>query len=83
MNTEPKRKETGAFIGSIIIVILLVIVAIYFWKNEIEKQRERAVQSEQIQKQNESAAEALQAIENELSAPEPNIVSSPNATTTK
>jgi len=33
---EPETKSNGALLGSIVIVLILVIVGIYFWKISIE-----------------------------------------------
>ncbi len=34
---EPEKKSKGALIGSIIIIVILVIGAIYIWQTEIKK----------------------------------------------
>lgn len=34
---EPEQKSNGALIGSIIIIIILVIGGIYFWKNSLKE----------------------------------------------
>ncbi len=85
MNTEPNKEGVGAFIGSIIIVTILLVGAVYFFHSEIIRKQEEAKKEEQIKAENLRQAAILEAIENQLSQPEPDYIQELNksATSTK
>lgn len=37
MPTQPEKSSTGALIGSIIVIIILILGAIYFWGGKLNK----------------------------------------------
>lgn len=61
---EPEKKSSGAFVGLVIIILILVIGGIYMWMSNEEKLE---VQENQTQEQagalNDQDANALDALE--------------------
>ncbi|MEK7088681.1 MAG: hypothetical protein AAB913_00955 [Patescibacteria group bacterium] len=64
---EPEEKKSnGAFIGSIIIIIILIIGGIYIWQSKVKNVLEKkSVQSENVTPMD---ANALNALEQDLNA---------------
>lgn len=60
---EPEKKSNGAFVGLIVIIIILVIGGIYIWqsnKNVTELTTESQIQSEPVTDQDSAALNALE-----------------------
>ncbi|MEK7080835.1 MAG: hypothetical protein AAB902_00330 [Patescibacteria group bacterium] len=60
---EPEKKSNGAFIGLIVIIIILVVGGIYIWvsnKNATEKMKETQAQLKTVTSQDSAALDALE-----------------------
>lgn len=67
---EPEKKSNGAFIGSIIIIIILIIGGIYIWQAKMKTALEKKAQIEsEIQMQ----ANELDALEQDINAVDINV----------
>ena len=58
---EPEKKSNGAFIGLIVIIIILVIGGIYMWQLNQKTLEEKKVQSENVTAQDTTELDSLQA----------------------
>jgi hypothetical protein len=59
---EPEKKSNGAFIGLIVIIIILILGGIYIWitnKNAAEKIKSTQAESQAVTNQNATALDAL------------------------
>ena len=60
---EPEKKSNGAFIGLIVIIIILILGGIYIWESNQkmqEKLQAEQTQSDNINNQDATALDALQ-----------------------
>ena len=60
---EPEKKSNGAFLGLIVIIIILVVGGIYIWisnKKAAEKMKETQAQLETVTSQDSAALDALE-----------------------
>lgn len=60
---EPETKSNGAFVGLVIIIIILVLGGIYVWrsnKNNLEKIKQTRIQAEAVTSQDSAALDALE-----------------------
>ncbi|MEK7652547.1 MAG: hypothetical protein AAB334_01200 [Patescibacteria group bacterium] len=56
----PQTKSTGAIIGSIIIILVLIIGGLYFWgKQIVEKETQASITPEQILSETDTALDSL------------------------
>ena len=56
---EPEKKSNGAFLGLIIIIVVLVAGGIYIWLSN-QKAAEELLQSETVTNQDSAALDALE-----------------------
>ncbi len=76
---EPDKKTNGAFIGLIIIIVILIVGAIYIWitnKNSTDKIQNTEARSEVG---NNQAAAALDALDNDIGTTDTNVSSDVNS----
>jgi flagellar biogenesis protein FliO len=73
-NTQPTQQGSGAFIGSLIIVLALVGLAIYFIHDEQAQRQAGVVQAQKIREENAANAAILESIEAQLGTPEPDYI---------
>lgn len=60
---EPEKKSNGAFIGLIVIIIILIVGGIFIWisnKNAAEKLKAEQAQYEAVNNQDAAALDALE-----------------------
>lgn len=59
---EPEKKSNGAFIGLIVIIIILIVGGVYIWQsNKAEKTDQNQNQSETITNQDSDQLDNLEA----------------------
>lgn len=63
---ETEKKSNGAFVGLIIIIIILVIGGIYIWMSKKEIVQPQQLNSDQLQTTDEQNANALDALEQDV-----------------
>jgi len=59
--SEPQKKSTGAVIGSIIVIVVIIVGGLYLWGKQIsEKRAQESMTPEQILSEPDNSLNALQ-----------------------
>jgi len=70
---DPEKKSSGALIGSIIIIVILVLGGIYVWRSKMDSLPEGTLEDEVV---NPSDEEELNSFEEDLNDVDTNIEAS-------
>ncbi len=58
---EPEKKSNGAFIGVIVIIVILIVGGIYIWQSNQETKELQRSQAEALSQEDAAALNALEA----------------------
>jgi hypothetical protein len=67
---EPEKKSNGAFIGLVIIIIILIVGGIYIWQSKVKQMEALKVQSEAVTAED---ANSINSLEQDLNSLDTNI----------
>ena len=60
VTSAPQRHSTGALVGSLVVIVLIILAGFYFWGERVSKQDMYKETGDISETQNEAAAEAAQ-----------------------
>ena len=58
---EPERKTSGAVVGLVIIIIILVVGGIYIWQSNQKEMQENATETEEVTEEDSTDLDTLNA----------------------